>query len=156
MLSYPGTAPAFYNYLKGGRPLDPGMFYSNGTLVFGHQVSQCPSASVVVSYLPFLFQYVLNSPIPLWSFGYGLSYTNFTYSNLRLSSQKLSKKGTLTVTVNVKNEGSVAGKEVVQVYLTDVFSSVVTPNQFLAGFNKTKEISYVPFGSKYITTLSYD
>ena len=53
-----GTTPAFYNYLKGSRPLDPGHITDNGTLLFGHQ-------------------YVLDTPVPLWSFGDGLSYTTF-------------------------------------------------------------------------------
>ncbi|KAF8317080.1 glycoside hydrolase [Clavulina sp. PMI_390] len=117
-----GTTPAYYNYLKGGRTLDPGHITPNGTLVFGHQ-------------------YILDSPVPLWSFGYGISYTTFAYSNLRLSKSSLKATDTLTVTVNVKNSGSVAGKEVVQAYVTDVVSSVVTPNQYLAGFQKTNELA---------------
>ena len=68
-------------------------------------------------------QYILNSPVPLWSFGYGLSYTTFTYSKLRLSkSSGLKASDTLKVTVNVANTGTREGKEVVQVYLTDVVS----------------------------------
>lgn len=62
-----------------------------------------------------LLQYVLDSPVPLWSFGDGLSYTTFKYSNLRLSKTKLKASDTLTVTVSVSNTGSRDGKEVVQV-----------------------------------------
>ena len=51
-----------------------------------------------------------------YEFGYGLSYTNFTYSNLKLSSAKFN--GKITVTVDVKNGGAVAGKEVAELYLT--------------------------------------
>ncbi|KZV82078.1 hypothetical protein EXIGLDRAFT_702987 [Exidia glandulosa HHB12029] len=66
----------------------------------------------------------------------GLSYTTFGYSNLRVPTSVGAKSKTFSVTVNVKNTGNKAGKEVVQVYLTDVQSSVVTPNQFLGGFQK--------------------
>ncbi|KAG8932639.1 hypothetical protein FRC03_011255 [Tulasnella sp. 419] len=113
-----GTSPAFYNYLKGARPIYPGKILDDGTLIFDHQ-------------------YVLDSPVPLWSFGHGLSYTTFKYSNLRLSkSSGLKAKDTLTVTVNVANTGKRDGKEVVQVYITDKVASVVTPNQSLHGFKK--------------------
>lgn len=53
--------------------------------------------------------------MPLWSFGYGLSYSTFKYSNLRLSKFSVKSTDTLTVTVTVANTGSVDGKEVVQV-----------------------------------------
>ncbi|KAF8148855.1 glycoside hydrolase superfamily [Crassisporium funariophilum] len=112
-----GTTPVFYNYLKGSRPLDPGQVLDNGQLNFGHQ-------------------YVLNSPVPLWSFGHGLSYTTFNYTNLQLSPSTISRTQDFKVTVTVRNTGSVAGKEVIQVYITDVLSSVVTPNQQLVGFQK--------------------
>jgi len=112
-----GTLPAFYNYLKGSRPLDPGYIADDGSLHFGHQ-------------------YVLNSPVPLWSFGRGLSYTSFAYTGLTLASQSLRSGAPLKLTVKVQNTGSVAGKEVVQVYVTDVVSSVVTPVRNLVGFEK--------------------
>ncbi|KAI0059329.1 glycoside hydrolase family 3 protein [Artomyces pyxidatus] len=112
-----GTTPVFYNYQKGSRPVDAGEVLPDGTLKFGHQ-------------------YVLDSPVPLWSFGHGLSYTTFKYSNMELSPSTISTDGNFTVSVTVKNTGTVDGKEVVQVYLTDVVSSVVTPNQELVGFQK--------------------
>lgn len=75
--------------------------------------------------------------MPLWSFGHGLSYSNFSYADLRLSqSSGLQYEDSLNVTVAVTNNGPYDGQEVVQVYLTDMVSSVVTPNQFLAGFTK--------------------
>lgn len=61
---------------------------------------------------------------------------------MRLDEPSISNTQGFKVTVNVKNTGKVTGKEVVQVYLTDVVSSVVTPNTFLAGFQKV-EIPYV-------------
>ncbi|KAF8808280.1 family 3 glycoside hydrolase [Phlegmacium glaucopus] len=112
-----GTTPVFYNYLKGSRPIDAGQVLPSGQLKFGHQ-------------------YVLNSPVPLWSFGHGLSYTTFNYTDLVISPSTISTTQDFNVAVTVHNTGTVAGKEVVQVYFTDVVSSVVTPNQQLAGFTK--------------------
>ncbi|KAK0451186.1 glycoside hydrolase family 3 protein [Desarmillaria tabescens] len=125
-----GTAPAFYNYLKGARPVDPGSVLDDGTLVFGHQ-------------------YVLNSPVPLWGFGHGLSYATFNYTDLTLSQSNIGTGDDFNVTVTVHNNGAVDGKEVVQMYITDTFSSVVTPNQRLAGFSKVD----VPAGSSQTVTI---
>ncbi|KAG7093367.1 hypothetical protein E1B28_007049 [Marasmius oreades] len=120
-----GTTPVFYNYLKGARPMtDFGTTTDNGTLVFGHQ-------------------YVLESPIPLWSFGHGLSYTTFNYTDFTLNPSTIGPTDSFNVTVTVHNTGSVDGQEVVQVYATDVFSSVVTANQQLVGFEKVQ----IPAGS---------
>ena len=77
-----------------------------------------------------------NSYDPLWSFGYGLSYTNFSYSNLKISANEINKSDELTITVDVKNEGNISGKEIVQLYLTDVYGSVTRPNKQLKGFQK--------------------
>jgi beta-glucosidase len=73
---------------------------------------------------------------PSYEFGFGLSYTNFTYSNIKLSSAKFS--GSITVTVDVKNSGSVAGKEVAELYLTAPASKLDKPTLELKGFAKTK------------------
>lgn len=74
----------------------------------------------------------------LFPFGYGLSYTTFEYSNLSVSANDIKDTDTLTVTVNVKNTGSVAGKEVVQLYVRDVESSVSRPHKELKGFDKVE------------------
>lgn len=74
--------------------------------------------------------------MPLWSFGHGLSYTTFTYTDLKLESQNLKKGEPLRLSVAVTNTGAMDGKEVVQVYITDVVSSVVTAVQQLVGFEK--------------------
>jgi beta-glucosidase len=79
---------------------------------------------------------VLNSPVPLWGFGHGLSYTTFNYTGLALSKPTIGTSEDFTVSVTVHNTGKVAGKEVVQVYMTDVISSAVTPVQQLVGFAK--------------------
>ena len=72
----------------------------------------------------------------LFPFGYGLSYTTFEYSNLRLSSDKIKNTETVTVTVNVKNTGKVAGKEVVQLYVASHSKYVKRPVRELKGFTK--------------------
>ncbi|KAF5364299.1 hypothetical protein D9756_001131 [Leucocoprinus leucothites] len=126
-----GTTPVFHNYLKGGRPAsNPGAILDNAALQFGNQ-------------------YVLDSPQPLWSFGHGLSYTTFQYSNLRLSPSTVSHTTkTVKVSVTVANTGSRTGKEVVQVYATDKLSSVVTPNQELIAFTK---VEIAPGASQTVT-----
>lgn len=73
---------------------------------------------------------------PLFPFGYGLSYTTFEYSNLRISSPDLRMGDKLNVNVDVKNTGKREGKEVVQLYVHDVESSLVRPAKELKGFNK--------------------
>ena len=72
----------------------------------------------------------------LFPFGYGLSYTTFEYSNLRLSAQEIRDTDELTVTVTVKNTGSRAGKAVAQLYVGDVESDAIRPLRELKGFAK--------------------
>jgi beta-glucosidase len=73
---------------------------------------------------------------PLYAFGFGLSYTTFTYSNLRFSSTKMDSKGEVTVSVDVKNTGLRAGDEVAQMYVAYPGSSVERPLQELKGFDR--------------------
>jgi beta-glucosidase len=73
---------------------------------------------------------------PLFPFGFGLSYTDFYYSNLTLSSETISDKEILTVYLNVKNTGNLAGKEIVQLYVSDDVCSVIRPEKELKGFEK--------------------
>lgn len=73
---------------------------------------------------------------PLWAFGYGLSYTNFEYSNLRLNSTEITANDEIEVSIDAKNTGKITGKEVVQLYLTDLYGSVSRPNKQLKGFEK--------------------
>lgn len=81
-------------------------------------------------------RYIDVDPEPLYSFGYGLSYTEFEYSGLSLSSGELKADDELTVSVNVKNTGKFSGTEVVQVYVNDIYSSVTTPIKELKGFTR--------------------
>ncbi|KAH7367566.1 beta-glucosidase [Plectosphaerella cucumerina] len=113
-----GTAPSYYDHLYSSRAWpNPGRVYPNGTMLFGSN-------------------YVLNSPLPMYEFGYGLSYSKFTYSNFKVSSTTASSSDTITVSVDITNEGDIDGKEVVQVYVRDVIASVDVPNKKLKGFNK--------------------
>jgi beta-glucosidase len=82
--------------------------------------------------------YVLSKISPLFPFGYGLSYTTFRYSNLRISPGKIKVHGHVKVRVDVRNTGKVKGKEVVQLYVNDVVSTVTTPVKALRGFEKVE------------------
>ena len=74
----------------------------------------------------------------LFPFGYGLSYTSFAYSDLRLSQSKITDADTLIASLTVKNTGPVAGREIVQLYVHDVESSVFRPEKELKGFVKVE------------------
>lgn len=73
---------------------------------------------------------------PLYPFGYGLSYTDFEYSDIELSSDEMSLDGTITASVTVTNTGSRKGEEVVQLYIRDLVGSVTRPVKQLKGFSK--------------------
>ena len=73
---------------------------------------------------------------PLYPFGYGLSYTQFEYSDVTLSGTEMDANGSITATVTVSNTGKVAGDEVVQLYLRDMVGSVSRPVKQLKGFEK--------------------
>ena len=73
---------------------------------------------------------------PLYPFGYGLSYTSFEYSNLKISADSIESQSNIQVSVDVKNIGKVKGDEVVQLYLKDLVSSVTTYEMQLRGFER--------------------
>ena len=73
---------------------------------------------------------------PLFPFGYGLSYTTFEYADLRLDKDVLREDETLTVSLQVKNTGTTAGKEVVQLYVSELSPLVIRPQKELKGFTK--------------------
>jgi beta-glucosidase len=107
-----GQIPLYYNHLPTGRPYDGGRqtkFRSN---------------------------YLDMSNDPLYPFGYGLSYTTFGYSDLRLSKTQLKGAETLTASVTVTNTGRYDGEEVVQLYLTDPVASISRSVKDLKGFQK--------------------
>ena len=109
-----GQLPMSYNRMNTGRP-KPG-----------------PDSQA----FPFSSCYLDTPNLPLYSFGYGLSYTDFAYSSLTLDRETLEKGGSLTVTVTVANRGQAAGKEAVQLYMRDLKASVVRPVQQLIDYKK--------------------
>ena len=104
-----GQIPIYYNYKNTGRPKNVGnnVFWSH---------------------------YIDSKNTPLYPFGYGLSYTTFKYDNFKISSTNITKKETLEVSIEVSNTGNFDGKEVVQLYLRDIFASTTRPIKELKGF----------------------
>lgn len=116
-ISFPrsvGQIPTYYNHLRLGRPFiegNPGNYTS---------------------------QYFEERNGPLYPFGYGLSYTDFSLSPPQLSSRSLARDGTLEVSVTLKNSGPRDGATVVQLYIQDLAASVVRPVKELKGFRKVR------------------
>ena len=114
-MSFPrteGQIPIYYNHFNTGRPA------TNDT-----------DKNYKSAYID-----IANSP--KFSFGYGLSYTSFSYSNLALSSSKITHDQTIDASVTVTNSGQLMGEEVVQLYIKDFFGSVVRPVLELKDFKK--------------------
>lgn len=109
-----GQIPLFYNHKNTGRPLQEGRWFEK-----------------------FRSNYLDVSNDPLYPFGYGLSYTTFSYGDVKLSSTTLDAKGELTASVTVTNTGKYDGAEVVQLYIRDLVGSVTRPVKELKGFEKT-------------------
>ena len=121
-----GQIPIYYNHLNTGRPAqnEPVTNYASG------------------------YTDIKNSP--LYSFGHGLSYTTFRYSDFYISNHKMKKNQQIIVTLKVTNSGKVAGEEVVQLYLRDKVASVVRPIMELKDFQK---ISLNPEETKTVTFI---
>ncbi|OQX94941.1 glycosyl hydrolase [candidate division KSB1 bacterium 4572_119] len=111
-ISFPrnvGQIPIYYNHKNTGRPPGEEKFTSK----------------------------YLDAPVtPLYTFGFGLSYTNFEYRDLTLKTEKINKSGDLIATVKVKNVGDYDGDEVVQLYIKDLVASMSRPVKELKGFKK--------------------
>ena len=85
---------------------------------------------------------------PLYPFGYGLSYTDFEYSDIKVSNSEMKVDGEITVSATITNKGNMKAKEVVQFYIKDVIGQVTRPNKELKGFEK---IELNPEESKTVT-----
>ena len=121
-----GQVPIYYAHKNTGRPLPEGKWFEK-----------------------FRSNYLDVSNDPLYPFGYGLSYTTFSYSDVKLSSNKMSKSGKIMASVTVTNTGMLEGKEVVQLYIRDLVGSITRPVKELKGFQKinlkpgeSKEVSF--------------
>ena len=120
-----GQVPIYYNHKNTGRPVmnEPeSVFWSH---------------------------YIDEKNTPLYAFGHGLSYSKFEYTDLKLSSTTFSKNGSIQVSVTLKNNSNVPGKEVVQLYIRDLVGSYTRPVKELKGFelvslaaNETKTITF--------------
>jgi beta-glucosidase len=104
--------------------------YSGEIMTYDHKALDEALEEVNPSYK---YSYQFN---PQWPFGHGLSYTTFEYSNLKLSSDKLTGNGTLKVSVTVKNTGKMAGKETVELYSRDLYASITPSVKRLRRFQK--------------------
>lgn len=128
-MSFPrteGQIPVFYSYKNTGRPSK-----NDSDLNYRSSYIDLPNS-------------------PKFPFGYGLSYTSFTYNNLQLSKQKIKENETIKVSFDLSNSGSYAGEEVVQLYLRDRVASVVRPVKELKDYTKillqpgeTKTVSFL-------------
>lgn len=109
-----GQIPIYYNHLNTGRPVPEG----------------------AKEYRKYQSNYIDVRNDPLYPFGYGLSYTTFAYSDLHLSSTSMNANGKVKASVTVTNTGSREAAEVVQLYIRDIFASVVRPVKELKGFER--------------------
>ncbi len=108
-----GQVPIFYNHKNTGRPLAKGQWFQK-----------------------FQSNYLDVSNDPLYPFGFGLSYTNFSYGDIKLNTASLRTGGSITATIPVTNAGSRDGQEVVQLYIRDMVGSITRPVKELKGFQK--------------------
>ncbi|HWQ05212.1 MAG TPA: glycoside hydrolase family 3 N-terminal domain-containing protein [Longilinea sp.] len=111
-----GQIPLYYAHKSTGRPAD-----SSGTTQFE---------------VPFLSTYLDEPNTPLFQFGFGLSYTRFAYTDLKVETPSIPLEGTLTASVAIKNSGNRAGTEIVQLYVRDLVGSVTRPVKELKGFER--------------------
>lgn len=107
-----GQVPIYYNHLPTGRP-------DSSAMVFWSHYTDAPNS-------------------PLYPFGHGLSYTTFSYSDLRVGSPEMARDGELTVSVDISNTGDRAGTEVAQLYVRDLVGSRSRPVKELKGFQKVE------------------
>ena len=112
---------------------------------------------------PNQLKYIEMPATPLFPFGYGLSYTTFEYDNLQLSDTVTTPDKSLTVTADVTNTGDRTGREIVQLYIRDVYGSVTRPVKELRGFRKVtlepcqkKTVSFVINPTEHLSFYDYN
>ena len=105
-------------------------------IYYAHKNTGRPLGNNEGKFEKFKTNYIDERNEPLFPFGFGLSYTTFTYGNASISSDKMAATETIKVTVPVTNSGNYDGKEVVQLYIRDVVGSVTRPIKELKGFQK--------------------
>ncbi len=121
-----GQIPLYYNHNNTGRPSEP---VTKSILYDIPQFDLQNSAGFVSMYL--------DAPTePLYPFGYGLSYSHFEYSDLKLSDTVIDMDGKLTASALITNTSSIEGTEVVQLYVRDMVGSIVRPVKELKGFRR--------------------
>lgn len=120
-----GQIPIYYNHNSTGRP-------SDGKEILLHDIPLNASQTSLgnKSY------YLDSGKDPLFPFGYGMSYTSFEYSDIRLSKTEINPGESVEVTLTLKNTGKMAGAEIVQCYIQDEFASAARPVRELADFKK--------------------
>jgi beta-glucosidase len=107
-------------------------------LYYSHKNTGRPLMNQEGKFEKFRSNYLDERNEALFPFGYGLSYTNFVYSNWKISSNKMNFNEKITVSVDVANTGNFDGKEVVQLYIRDMVGSVTRPLKELKGFQKVE------------------
>ena len=121
-----GQLPLFYNHKNTGRPAKPSEFVHIDSIPIGAWQSSLGNTS----------HYLDAGYTPHFPFGYGLGYTKFEYSGLKLASKTLTNEKELTISVTVKNIGNRSGEEVVQLYVQDLVGSITRPVKELKGFQR--------------------
>jgi beta-glucosidase len=121
-----GQVPIYYNHVNTGRPADSASFVHIDDIPIEAWQSSLGNNS---HYLDLGFK-------PQYPFGYGLSYTTFQYDNLKISKSAIALGETLSITADIKNTGSRAGTETVQLYVRDLVGDLVRPVKELKGFQQ--------------------
>lgn len=120
-----GQIPMYYNHTNTGRPA-PDKVGSINEIPLGQKQSSLGNTSF----------YLDSGNQPLFPFGFGLSYTDFEYSELEISDDRMKAGDTIRVSIKVKNKGRMSGAETVQLYIGDKTASITRPVKELKGFKK--------------------
>ncbi len=121
-----GQEPLYYSHKSTGRPANEHSFIPLDSIPVRAFQTSLGNTS----------HYIDAGYKPAYCFGYGLSYTTFGYSNLRLDKQEITEQDTLTVSIELTNTGHYDGAETVQLYIQDVVGSITRPVKELKGFKK--------------------